>query len=110
MELMQKYYADCRKGEVLQNEYGFAAVNRFRPSTQVIEHMYVTHPDFEKGFGQLVKHAHDNALEHGCRYLQYMELLGKPKIHELHARLVGLGFYPVQSADGMILFERRVRD
>jgi hypothetical protein len=109
MEAVQKYYKECRNGEILTNEYGFVAVNRFRESTQVIEHLYVTSEDFEKGFGQLIKHAHDSAVENNCRYLKYSILLGEPNIYKTHRRLVDLGFYPVQSPANVVEYERRVR-
>lgn len=106
----EQYYSEVRNGAILRNEYGYVAVQRFRPSVQVIEHLYVTSEDVDRGFGQLVKHAYDNAKEQGCRYLQFVSLLSQPKIHELHRKLVDLGFYPVQSPQGMIQYERRVSE
>lgn len=105
---VSEYYAKKRMGEVLSNEHGYVAVQRLRPNTQVIEHLFVTSDDEERGFGQLIAHARDNAAEQGCRYLQYVSTLSEPKIHELHRKLIGLGFYPVQSPSGMIKYECRV--
>lgn len=110
MDDVREYYKKCRQGEILTNEYGFVAVNRFRPSVQVIEHLYVTSEDLEQGFGQLIKHAHDSALEQGCRYLRYVILLSEPGIHKTHRRLVDLGFYPIQSNPNVVEYERRVRE
>lgn len=110
MEAVQTYYKKHRKGEVLKSEYGYIAVNRFVPSVQVIEHIYVTSEDSEKGFGQLIKHAHDSAVEQDCRYLRYVISLSEPRVHETHRRLVDLGFYPIQSSHNVVEYERRVRN
>lgn len=106
---MDEYYRECRKGEIIKERYGFVAVSRMRSSTQVVEHMWV-HPDWrhEDCESKLIQRSYQNAQENGCRYLKILVPLDGSLVFAKHRMLVGLGFYPMQTALGHLEYERRI--